>query len=95
VFYLYFSFACSKRKVPKEKDSLGFSATHYWFNYICPQAGRPRHRNAAASEQISLRSINPAKAAYLPAGGQVRRLVYFFLLFRLMKIALRKSRNER
>ncbi len=27
-FFLYFSFACSKRKVPKEKDSLVFSATH-------------------------------------------------------------------
>jgi len=31
---------------------------------FCPQAGRPRHRNAAASCAISLRSMAQAKAAY-------------------------------
>jgi len=36
--------------------------------YSCPQAGRPRHRNAAAPGLISLRSITPAKAAYAATG---------------------------
>jgi hypothetical protein len=40
----------------------------------CPQAGRPRHRNTAASGLISLRSITPAKAAYAVTG------FYFLLL---------------
>jgi hypothetical protein len=35
---------------------------------ICPQAGRPRHRNAAASGAISHRSNTPAKAAYAATG---------------------------
>jgi hypothetical protein len=48
---------------------------------VCPQAGRPRRRNAAEPGAISLRSIAPAKAAYLPAGRQVWLLVVFFFYY--------------
>jgi hypothetical protein len=50
---------------------------------FCPQAGRPRRRNAAAPGAISLRSMAPAKAAYAAT-------VIFFSSFPPHEICVKK-----
>jgi len=65
-----------------------------FYSFFCPQAGRPRRRNATAPGTISLRSIHacgvtaPAKVAYAATG-------IFFCSFPPHENCVRKSRNER
>jgi len=72
-FFSFFSF------FQKKKTALGFQRPTINEIYLCPQAGRPRRRNATAPGAISLRSIHasgvtaPVKVAYAATG-------IFFLL---------------